>query len=297
MFGGGSYAYGTIKNLHIKNSRFEGTSYVGALAGYHAGNIYNCYVDSSVTVTGDSSTGLLVGHNAGAVQNCYAYGSSCVGYYDGNYSTVENCYYLSETKTEDGGKTAEQFASGEVAYLLQQGNTEQVWGQDNNQAGATPVFDATGLYKVVTVGETCNYSVANVGDTNGDGTVDVTDYQALVNMAVSEGHSQTETASYDDIVKYDLDGDGYLDVIDAYLLHLFINGFTTVDVYAVGDYDLNGVAFEEADILAMAEAMGNPETLATHEKYACDLNADGKVSYDDLNTLTSMFPLYFVGEE
>ena len=38
----------------------------------------------------------------------------------------------------------------------------------------------------------------------------------------------------------------YLDVIDAYLLHLFINGFTTVDVYAVGDYDLNGKAFEEA---------------------------------------------------
>ena len=297
MFGGGSYAYGTIKNLHITNSRFEGTSYVGALAGYHAGNIYNCYVDSSVTVTGDSSTGLLVGHNAGAVQNCYAYGSSCVGYYDGNYSTVENCYYLSETETEDGGKTAEQFESGEVAYLLQQGNTEQVWGQDNNQAGATPVFDATGLYKVVTVGETGNYSVANVGDTNSDGTVDVIDYQALVNTILADNHEQIETASYDDIVKYDLDGDGYLDVLDASLMNLLINGHKTVEVYAVGDYDLNGKAFEEADILAMGEAMQNSKPLSTHQKYACDLNADGKVDYDDLNTLTNMFPLYFVGEE
>ena len=55
----------------------------------------------------------------------------------------------------------------------------------------------------------------------------------------------------------DLDGDGYLDVIDAYLLHLFINGFTTVDVYAVGDYDLNGVAFEEADIKAIKHAIEN----------------------------------------
>ena len=289
MFGGGSYAYGTIKNLHITNSRFEGTSYVGALAGYHAGNIYNCYVDSSVTVTGDSSTGLLVGHNAGAVQNCYAYGSSCVGYYDGNYSTVENCYYLSETETEDGGKTAEQFARGEVAYLLQQGNTEQVWGQDNNQAGATPVFDATGLYKVVTVGETCNYSVANVGDTNGDGTVDVIDYQALVNKALADDHEQIETANYDDIVRYDLDGDGYLDVIDAYLLHLFINGFATVDVYAVGDYDLNGVAFEEADLKAIKHAIENPETLATYKKYASDINGDGKLDENDLTALTSKY--------
>ena len=118
------------------------------------------------------------------------------------------------------------------------------------------------LYKVVTVGETGNYSVANVGDTNGDGTVDVNDYQVLVNAILNEDPEQEavkqiETASYDDIVKYDLDGDGYLDVIDAYLLHLFINGFTTVDVYAVGDYDLNGVAFEEADIKAIKHAIEN----------------------------------------
>ncbi len=289
MFGGGSYAYGTIKNLHITNSRFEGTSYVGALAGYHAGNIYNCYVDSSVTVTGDSSTGLLVGHNAGAVQNCYAYGSSCVGYYDGNYSTVENCYYLSETETEDGGKTAEQFASGEVAYLLQQGNTEQVWGQDNNQTGAKPMFTSNELYKVVTVGETGNYSVANVGDTNGDGTVDINDYQALVNKALADDHEQIETASYDDIVKYDLDGDGYVDALDASLMHLVINGFTTVDVYAVGDYDLNGMAFEEADIKAIKHAIENPEKLATYKKYASDINGDGKLDENDLTALTAKY--------
>ena len=289
MFGGGSYAYGTIKNLHITNSRFEGTSYVGALAGYHAGNIYNCYVDSSVTVTGDSSTGLLVGHNAGAVQNCYAYGSSCVGYYDGNYSTVENCYYLSETETEDGGKTAEQFASGEVAYLLQQGNTEQIWGQMSNTEGSLPIITDNELYKVVTVGETGNYSVANIGDTNGDGTVDVNDYQVLVNKALADDHEQIETASYDDIVKYDLDGDGYLDVIDAYLMHLFINGFTTVDVYAVGDYDLNGKAFEEADIKAIKHAIENPEKLATYKKYASDINGDGKLDENDLTALTAKY--------
>jgi len=80
-------------------------------------------------------------------------------------------------------------------------------------------------------------------------------------------------------------------------MNLLINGHKTVAVYAVGDYDLNGKAFEEADILAMGEALQNNKPLSTHQKYACDLNADGKVDYDDLNTLTNMFPLYFVGEE
>lgn len=218
----------------------------------------------------------------------------------GGIVNIINCYYLESlngTPAYATQKTAEQFASGEVAYLLQQGNTEQVWGQMSNTEGSLPIITDNEIYKVAKVGETGNYSVANVGDTNGDGTVDVEDYQALVNTVLADNHEQIETASYDDIVKYDLDGDGYLDVIDAYLLHLFINGFTTVDVYAVGDYNLNGKAFEEADIFAMAEAMKAPEDLETHEKYACDINGDGKVSYDDLNTLTNMFPLYFVGEE
>ncbi len=325
-----------VKNIKIENSFFYGKNYVGAIVGLsygevvgsssdafvkanlYAGGIVGCLTQSKSsvvncyntgTIEADRYAGGIAGHNQGEMYSCYNTGSVTAQDYAGeitseNYepmgAATQNCYYLSTEEVDglDGttSKTAEQFASGEVAYLLQQGNTEQVWGQDSNQAGAKPIFDSTGLYKVAKVGETGNYSVANVGDTNGDGTVDVTDYQALVNKALADNHKQTETANYDDIVKYDLDGDGCLDVIDAYLLHLFINGFTTVDVYAVGDYDLNGKAFEEADILAMGEAMGNPEALATYEKYACDLNADGKVSYDDLNTLTSMFPGYFVGE-
>ncbi len=212
----------------------------------------------------------------------------------GGIVNMIDCYYLESlngTPAYATQKTAEQFASGEVAYLL-----GEAWGQMSNTEGSLPIITDNELYKVVTVGETGNYSVANVGDTNGDGTVDVTDYQAVVNKALADDHEQIETASYDDIVRYDLDGDGYLDVIDVYLLHLFINGFTTVDVYAVGDYDLNGVAFEEADIKAIKHAIENPEKLATYKKYASDINGDGKVSYDDLNTLTSMFPLYFVGE-
>ncbi len=90
-------------------------------------------------------------------------------------------------------------------------------------------------------------------------------------------------------MKYDLDGDGYLDVIDASFMHLFINGFVTVDVYAVGDYDLNGKAFEEADIKAIKHAIENPEKLATYKKYASDINGDGKLDENDLTALTAKY--------
>ena len=292
-------AYGDIITAYKSGTyNNQATIYIGGFLSYSpsgantvlennlwAGRIIN---NTNLTAANAHLSAYGTMNSSASKTNCYA---------------LEGTPYVTTNDENDGGittVTAEQLKSGEIAYLLQQGNTVQIWGQMSNTEGSLPIITDNELYKVVTVGETGNYSVANVGDTNGDGTVDVTDYQALVNKALADDHEQIETASYDDIVKYDLDGDGYLDVIDAYLLHLFINGFTTVDVYAVGDYDLNGVAFEEADILAMAdvitEAMGNPEALATYEKYACDLNADGKVSYDDLNTLTSMIPLYFVGE-
>ncbi len=156
-------------------------------------------------------------------------------------------------------------------------------------ASANPKFDSTGLYKGVKVVETGNYSVANVGDVNGDGTVDVTDYQSLVNMAVSDGHAQSGTVNYDDIAKYDLDGDGYVDALDASLMALVVNGQKTIDVYAVGDYDLSGVAFEEADLKAIKHAIEKPEKLATYKKYACDINNDGKVSAEDLTELENAY--------
>jgi len=321
----------TIKNVRVKNSFLSGKTYTGGIVGlsygkvtkcssaatvksvFFAGGIVGCItysgsVENSYNIGSIEATnycaGGIAGSNENQITSCYNIGEVTAPYYVGGISGVNsestnaktsNSYYLSNFDNENGGKTAEQFASGEVAYLLQRDNTEQVWGQDSNQAGATPIFDSTGLYTVVKV---CSgYSVANVGDTNGDGTVDVTDYQALVNAILADNHEQVEKAEYDDIIRYDLDGDGVLDVLDASLMHLFINGFTSVGVYAIGDYDCNGKAFEEADILAMEEAMKKPENLATYQKYACDLNADGKVSYDDFNTLTSMFPLYFVGEE
>ena len=130
---------------------------------------------------------------------------------------------------------------------------------------------------------------AIVGDINNNGIIEVQDYQLLVNTILAGDHEQLETASYDEIIRYDINSDGYLDVLDAQLMHLLINGFDTVSVYAVGDYDCNGISFEESDLIAIKHAIANPYKLSTAEKYASDINGDGKLSEEDLTELTTLY--------
>ena len=130
---------------------------------------------------------------------------------------------------------------------------------------------------------------AIVGDINKDGVIDVQDYQLLVNTILAGDHEQLEGASYDDIIRYDLNSDGSLDVLDAHIMQRLINGFATADVYAVGDYDCNGIAFEESDLIAIKHAIDNPYKLSTAEKYASDINGDGKVNEEDLTELTALY--------
>ncbi|ETD18590.1 hypothetical protein [Hoylesella oralis] len=67
--------------------------------------------------------------------------------------TVENCYYLNASGTLQGEQvTAEQLKSGEVAYKLQAGRPDQVWGQTlgTDNLPLLNAFDATAqhVYKV-----------------------------------------------------------------------------------------------------------------------------------------------------
>ncbi|MBQ3215888.1 MAG: hypothetical protein IJB11_07210, partial [Oscillospiraceae bacterium] len=176
MFGGGGYSYGTVMNLNLSNSYFEGNQYVGGLAGYYAGTVENCSVDGTVTVVGDSYVGALVGSLAGNVYNCFAYAPTLIGTYNSSYSTVENSYYLSETDDGMGGKTAEQFASGEVAFLLQSGVTEdgyydendewvsyipEIWGQSIDE-DIYPILGGAKIYEVTNCKDETAYSNTNV---------------------------------------------------------------------------------------------------------------------------------------
>ena len=117
--------------------------YVGGVCGENKGTISGCY--SIGTVTGTSSVGGVCGVNSGTVSNCYhnseAYSGNAVG---DNSGTVDSVL----------GKTTREFASGEVAYLLNGsrsvGTAEAplVWYQniDSGIPDAAPQFTGGTVY-------------------------------------------------------------------------------------------------------------------------------------------------------
>ena len=141
----------TVENCYNTGSVTSSDSPVGGVVGYNGSSstVENCYNTGSVT-SSDSPVGGVVGYNISSVTNCYNTGtvSGSGGHVDGvvgdNRGTVKNCYYQidkgatvgSDGTTKDDtttvAKTAAEFHSGEVAYLLQSNQTagsSQVWGQ------------------------------------------------------------------------------------------------------------------------------------------------------------------------
>ncbi len=160
LFGKTDYNY-RISNLGVKDSYFEGNSYVGAFVGYASSLISNCFVDNVEVVCNGNIGADFVGYNIGEISNSYSTSDSFVG--NSYYGTITNCYYLADTGDGNGGKTAEQFASGEVAYLLQAGVAEEdiyddewnyietiipeIWGQTIG-TDTYPVFGGDKVYQV-----------------------------------------------------------------------------------------------------------------------------------------------------
>lgn len=133
---GSSESDGNIKNVGVVDSYFKGNDSVGGVCGNNAGTITNCYNAGNLT----------------AIESSATIGGIC-GY---NFGPIKNCYYLADTEDENGGKTADQFASGEVAYLLSQGCTVgedavtysgSVWGQ-NLATENYPVLNGKTVYQV-----------------------------------------------------------------------------------------------------------------------------------------------------
>ena len=139
----GHVSGGPVYNVGVLNSYLKGARYVGGIAGIaHNASIDNCY--STAFIFGDSDIGGIVGDNMdGSVTDCYSAGSVDGGHSGGiagyNNGAIINCYYLAGSAsggiegTDKPGvaeaKTAQQFASGEVAYLLSYLNFDGIWKQ------------------------------------------------------------------------------------------------------------------------------------------------------------------------
>lgn len=132
----GRISGGTVSHLGVVDSSFTGNNYVGGVCGYNQGTISGCYSTASVN-SNKISAGVLVGSTTYIVKNCFAYGTAqgSASPFGVSSGTTTNCFYLSTT-SDDGfwtgkaGATAEQFKSGEVAYLL--GLQDSIWKQAVN---------------------------------------------------------------------------------------------------------------------------------------------------------------------
>ena len=161
---------GRVQNVNVADSYINVNVgdmvnvYVGGVCGYNYGTITNCSFAGSVTGT-DTGSGIFtcVGgvsgyNNSGTITNCRNTGSvtssvngmNYVGGVSGNNNrgTITNCYWQSGTADEADAsateKTETQFASGEVAWLLNKGQTNGPWRQNlSGDADTSPVLDST----------------------------------------------------------------------------------------------------------------------------------------------------------
>lgn len=145
---------GTITNCYNAGNltAIESSAHIGGICGYNnSGTIANCYNTGTVTANGQVfSVGGVCGCSTAPISNCYNIGtvtatssdtniSGICGYY---FGSIKNCYYLANTEDENGGKTADQFASGEVAYLLN-GDQSDIHFYQTIGDDAFPTFDNT----------------------------------------------------------------------------------------------------------------------------------------------------------
>ena len=166
--GSGNYTGGVVGcNDFVVNDDYVGSSF-GNIVMIYPSDIQNTYNAGVVTgvdyvggVVGDQQGGVVeqqkkgtcaYSHNYGAVSSS-GQGTNIGGVfgYLGADASANVCYYLntsassfgvsdSTTVTNVESKTSDQFASGEVAFLLDEQNTaSQVWGQEIGK-DAYPVF-------------------------------------------------------------------------------------------------------------------------------------------------------------
>ena len=161
------------------------SSAVGGVVGCNqGGSVQNCYNTGGVNVTGTGNwVGGVVGWNSSVanVTNCYNTGKVSGSYVGGvvgcndSSASVANCYYQTgkgatvgiggttgDNSSQTAAKSLEDFHSGEVAWLLENVQTDgssQVWGQNIGE-DKSPVLTSDQEKTVYRVPVDLNYTGA-----------------------------------------------------------------------------------------------------------------------------------------
>lgn len=146
IVGGSSGSGNTIwlKDCYNRGSVIGDTIGIGGIGGYIGYSLVeNCY--SQATVSGNTNVGGICGDGrADTFQNTY---------YDSNLYTGDAIGCLKDATAEKTeGKPSQAFESGEIAYLLQEGREEAIWGQtlSGNDVQAYPVLGGAKVYQNIT---------------------------------------------------------------------------------------------------------------------------------------------------
>ncbi|NMP36544.1 MAG: hypothetical protein GX051_00250, partial [Clostridiales bacterium] len=166
---------GVISGCYVKGVVISDYD-IGGICGYNStGSISDCYTEG--TVIGARNIGGIAGYNgSGIIKNCYTIGTQknfvtltgtkvgCIcGINQVTGSDITNCYYLANgglsgigvtqngaTSSKVSVKTAAQFASGEVTYLLNgsrsEGTTENPLAWYQTCGTGYPAFSGETVY-------------------------------------------------------------------------------------------------------------------------------------------------------
>lgn len=162
--GSGGYASNITNCSNSGDIRGSGT-YIGGICGANFSAISYCNSMGAVSGSGDKIGGIC-GEDIdgkGDIKNCY-YDSTV---YAGDSIGDKYAYGDITRKYENvEGKTTEQYRNGEVAYLLQNGQSEEIWGQIIG-TDTYPVLHGPKVYKSITyIGCNASSDVASVSYSN-----------------------------------------------------------------------------------------------------------------------------------
>lgn len=304
------------------NGTVSGTNNVGGIVGYNnnGGKVSKSY--NTGNVSGKTEIGGVVGKNWRAtLTDCYNIGevsgnSNAAGIVgsSGN-STIKNTYYLNTSCSVgiSGGdveetivKTAEQFASGEVAYLLNNGVTDgtQAWYQNigGENADPYPVLDNT--HNTVFKTDDSYKNGDLIGDINRDGVIDTTDLTRLGEYIIRQ-----TVLTADEVTLGDVNGDGKTDPNDLAIMKAYVNqedadyantgkyGINTMptDALLVGDVNFDGV-IDQSDADLISQFNVEMTELTDEQKKAGDIDLDGHLSSKDMAEINKYMAIISSGK-